>query len=146
MVCLDYIGAVNGYQFDILRARAVGEPDPTVQQMIKIAYEATMASFRVGRPGMPVREVVKTADQIIGKGGFLQHRAKFTGHGIGLDTVEAPFLMEDSDELLQPGDVICLEPGILIRDVAGARFEYEAVITDKGCEFLVPPTNPETPD
>jgi Xaa-Pro aminopeptidase len=142
-VCLDYIGALNGYQFDILRATAVGEPNPEVCRMLKTAYEATMAAIEVCKPGESIREVVKTADGIIEKSGFLQHRARFTGHGIGLDTVEAPLLMEDSDESLQPGDVICLEPGILIRDVGGARFEYEVVITTEGSEILPsPPLQP----
>lgn len=140
-VCLDYIGAVDGYQFDILRATVVGEPSPEARRMLRVAFDATMAAIAACGPGVPVREVVNAADMIIDKGGFLQHRAKFTGHGIGLDTVEAPLLMEDSDDLLQLGDVICLEPGILVRDVGGARFEYEVVITQDGSEMLASPVN-----
>jgi Xaa-Pro aminopeptidase len=137
-VCLDYIGAVEGYQFDILRATVVGNSSPEVRRMLRIAFDSTMAAIEACGPGVPVRQVIKVADEVIEKGGFSQHRAKFTGHGIGLDTVEAPLLMEDSDDLLQPGDVICLEPGILIRDVGGARFEFEVVITDEGYEMLTP--------
>ncbi len=85
---------------------------------------------------MRVRAVIEASDAVIERGGFLQHRAKFTGHGIGLDTVEEPYLMAGSEEALRAGDVLCLESGILIRDVMGARFEYEVVVTDSGMEVL----------
>jgi Xaa-Pro dipeptidase len=139
-VCLDYIGAVEGYQFDILRAAVVGNGSSEIRRMLQSALDATMAAIKACGPDAPVRNVIKAADEVIEEAGFLEHRAKFTGHGIGLDTVEAPLLMEDSDEMLMVGDVICLEPGILIRDVGGARYEYEVVITEDGCEMLVSPT------
>jgi Xaa-Pro aminopeptidase len=139
--CLDYIGAVDGYQFDILRSAVVGQTNLKADRMLRTAFDATMAAITACGPSVPVAEVIKAADTILDQGGFLQHRAKFTGHGIGLDTVEAPLLMEESDEVLQPGDVICLEPGILIRDVGGARFEYEVVITEGGNEVLSLPKN-----
>ena len=135
-VCMDYIGAVAGYQFDILRTAIVGQPTEPSGRLVELAAEATSASIRACGPGVPVRDVVRAADTVIGAGGFLEHRARFTGHGIGLDTVEAPFIMAESDEVLAVGDVICLEPGILIRDVQGARFEYEVVITETGAEML----------
>ncbi len=138
-VCLDYIGAVDGYQFDILRAAVVGQANPEADRMLRIAFDATMAAISACGPGVAVAEVIKAADTILDREGFLQHRAKFTGHGIGLDTVEAPLLMEESDEVLQPGDVICLEPGILVKDVVGARFEYEVIITERGSEVLALP-------
>jgi len=135
-VCMDYIGAVHGYQFDILRSSIVGEGDMETRRLIQLASEATEAAIKACKPNVSVREVVRTADAIIDQAGFLQYRAKFTGHGIGLDTVELPFLMADSEDVLQPGDVLCLEPGILIRDKKGARFEYEVVITHDGFELL----------
>ena len=135
-VCMDFIGAVEGYQFDILRTAAVGSPNPETRLLIETASMATEAAMKACGPEMPIREVVRAADQVIDEAGLIKYRAKFTGHGIGLDTVEIPFLMAESDEVLQPGDVICLEPGILVRDVWGARFEYEVVITENGSEML----------
>jgi Xaa-Pro aminopeptidase len=114
----------------------VGQPTEPSRRLVELAAEATEASIRACGPGVPVHDVVRAADTVIEAGGFLEHRAKFTGHGIGLDTVEAPFIMAESDEVLEAGDVICLEPGILIRDVQGARFEYEVVITETGAEVL----------
>jgi Xaa-Pro aminopeptidase len=135
-VCMDYIGAVGGYQFDILRTGIVGEPTKETAALVALAEETTRAALRTCGPGVPVRAVIEASDAVIERGGFLQHRAKFTGHGIGLDTVEEPYLMAGSEEVLRAGDVLCLEPGILIRDVMGARFEYEVVITDSGTEIL----------
>lgn len=141
-VCMDYIGAVTGYQFDILRTAFVGRPTETSRVLMELAAAATDSAIRACGPGVPVREVIAIADRVIEKGGYRDHRAKFTGHGIGLDTVEAPFLMAESEETLESGDVICLEPGILIRDVQGARFEYEIVITEDGAELLAEPLHP----
>jgi Xaa-Pro aminopeptidase len=133
---MDYIGAVTGYQFDILRTAVAGSPDLQTKELINLAIESTKAAVNACGPDVPVKEVIRSADSVIDRGGFSEHRAKFTGHGIGLDTVEAPFMMAESSEVLQVGDVLCLEPGILIRDIKGARFEYEVVITENGCELL----------
>ena len=141
-VCMDFIGAVKGYQFDILRTSFIGRPSKESRRLVEFAEMATEAAITACGPGVPVREVIRAADGVIARGGYLEWRAKFTGHGIGLDTVEAPFLMADSDEILDVGDTICLEPGILIRDVQGARFEYEVVVAESGCERLASPKPP----
>ena len=135
-VCMDLIGAVNGYQFDILRARVVGEGDPAMHARMDVARAATEAGIAACGPGVPISEVVAAADRVIEDAGEGAHLAKFTGHGIGLETVEAPLVMHDAPGDLHVGDVICLEPGILHRDAYGARFEYEVVITDSGHEVL----------
>lgn len=135
-VCIDHIGAVNGYQFDILRAKVVGEGIPELQDLMQTARAATQAAIAACGPGVPVRDVVAAADAVLEAAGQLEHRARFTGHGIGLETVEAPLIMQSSSNTLQVGDVICLEPGILKRGVYGARFEYEVAITENGHEVL----------
>jgi Xaa-Pro aminopeptidase len=133
---MDYIGAMTGYQFDILRTAVAGSPDPQPKELIRLAIESTEAAINACGPDVPVKEVIRAADSIIDREGLSQHRAKFTGHGIGLDTVEAPFVMAESKEVFQVGHVLCLEPGILIRDIKGARFEHEVVITENGCALL----------
>jgi Xaa-Pro aminopeptidase len=135
-VCIDHIGAVNGYQFDILRAKVVGEGTRELHDLMRVAREATEAAIAACGPGVPVRDVVAAADAVLERAGHLEHRARFTGHGIGLETVEAPLVMQTSNEVLVEGDVICLEPGILKRGSYGARFEYEVAITADGHEVL----------
>lgn len=135
-VCLDHIGAVNGYQFDILRARTVGEGTEEADSLMQIAKSATEAAIAACGPGVPISAVVEAADDVLDAAGFLEHRAAFTGHGIGLETVEAPLLMRSREEPLAEGDVVCLEPGILRRGFYGARFEYEVAITSDGHEVL----------
>ena len=138
-VCLDYIGAVRGYQFDILRPAIVGEGDAEARTLLEVTAEATEAAIAACGPGVSIREVVAAADRVLQRASLLDHRARFTGHGIGLETVEAPLVMAESDDTLQVGDVICLEPGVLIRGVAGARYEYEVAVTTGGCEVLARP-------
>ncbi len=135
-VCIDHIGAVNGYQFDILRAKVVGEGTKELHDLMQVAREATEAAIATCGPGVPVKDVVAAADAVMERAGQLEHRARFTGHGIGLETVEAPLIMQTSTEVLAEGDVICLEPGILKRGSYGARFEYEVAITEGGYEVL----------
>lgn len=135
-VCLDLIGAVNGYQFDILRAKVVGGNEPTMLKRMETAAAATEAAIAACGPGVPIREVVAASDRVLEAAGELDNRAGFTGHGIGLETVEAPLVMETSTGTLREGDVICLEPGILKRGSYGARFEYEVAITADGHEVL----------
>ncbi|MEX2542900.1 MAG: Xaa-Pro peptidase family protein [Trueperaceae bacterium] len=135
-VCMDLIGAVNGYQFDILRAGVVGEGSDETRGLMQLARDATEAAISACGPRVPVRDVVAAADDVLAGGGQLGNRAGFTGHGIGLETVEAPLIMKESNEVLREGDVICLEPGILVRGSHGARFEYEVAITDRGHEVL----------
>jgi Xaa-Pro dipeptidase len=135
-VCMDLIGAVNGYQFDILRAKVVGEHEPAMLKRMEVARAATEAAIAACGPGVPLRDVVAASDRVLEEAGELEHRARFTGHGIGLETVEAPLVMESSTGTLREGDVICLEPGILNRGAYGARFEYEVAITADGHDVL----------
>src|SRR5690606_23761484 len=103
---------------------------------MQVARDATEAAIAVCGPGVPAKDVVAAADAVMDQAGQLEHRARFTGHGIGLETVEAPLIMQTSTEVLAEGDVICLEPGILKRGSYGARFEYEVAITASGHEVL----------
>lgn len=135
-VCMDLIGAVNGYQFDILRAKVVGDSEPAMLERMEVARAATEAAIAACGPGVPIRDVVAASDRVLEEAGELQHRARFTGHGIGLETVEAPLVMASSTGTLRESDVICLEPGILNRGAYGARFEYEVAITADGNEVL----------
>src|SRR5690606_26970042 len=96
-VCIDHIGAVNGYQFDILRAQVVGEGTRELHDLMRVAREATEAAIAACGPGVPVRDVVAAADAVLERAGHLEHRARFTGHGIGLETVEAPLVMQTSN-------------------------------------------------
>lgn len=135
-VCIDHIGAVNSYQFDILRAKVVGEGPRELHDLMRVAQDATESAIAACGPGVAVKDVVAAADAVLESAGHLENRARFTGHGIGLETVEAPLIMQTSTDVLAEGDVICLEPGILKRGSYGARFEYEVAITATGHEVL----------
>jgi Xaa-Pro aminopeptidase len=135
-LCLDLIGAVNGYGFDILRSIVVGEGGDEAKRMVSAARDATAAAIEACGPGVPVRDVTASADRVIEAAGMLEHRVGFIGHGIGVETVEAPMLVDGSDEVLREGDVVCIEPGIVVSNVRGGRFEYGVAITDCGYEVL----------
>jgi Xaa-Pro dipeptidase len=87
-------------------------------------------------PGVAAQVVDLTARRILTEAGYghlIRHR---TGHGIGLETHEAPFIVEGNTELLQPGMVCTVEPGIYAMGRIGVRIEDDLLITPTGAESL----------
>ena len=73
----------------------------------------------------------------VNEAGFGDHLPGFVGHGIGLETVEAPQLRPDVETRLEPGMVLCIEPGIFIRGLGGACVEQEVIVAESGLPELI---------
>ncbi len=131
LVTLDIIGAVQGYGFDVLRTTIVGfDTLPEQRAMCEAVLHALAVVLDRARPGVAVGEMVRAGLRVMEVAGYGQSMSRFMGHGIGLETVEAPLLVPDSDVELQPGMVLCIEPGIYIRGWGGCSIEEEVVITE----------------
>lgn len=116
LVTLDIIGAVGGYGFDVLRTTIVGwDTLPEQRAMGEAVLRALSAALDRARAGVTVGEMVRAGLAVMEEAGYAEHVSRFLGHGIGLETVEAPLLVPDSHVELQPGMVLCIEPGIFIR-------------------------------
>ncbi|MBS1253543.1 MAG: Aminopeptidase YpdF [Anaerolineales bacterium] len=138
LVALDIIGAVKGYGFDVLRTTIVGSDTlPEQREMCEAVVRALSAVLGHARAGVTVGDMVRAGLGVMEQAGYGEHMARFMGHGIGLETVEAPLLVPDSDVELQPGMVLCVEPGIFIRGWAGCSIEEEVIITDGDPEVIV---------
>ncbi len=151
LVTLDIIGAVSGYQFDVLRTACAGEPTERALRLLDAAADATDAMVSEVRPGVTVEALVAVAHRVIEAADFGAYASPFCGHGIGLDTVEPPYLQPKVDDVLETGMTLCLEPGIFIPHFGGACIEEEVIVTEDGCEVLSrAPTRPwqlpTTPD
>ncbi len=135
-IVLDIGGTANGYASDTTRTAFVGIPPEEFQDLYAVLQQAQAAACDAVRPGIPAREVDRVAREIItdaGYGPLFTHR---TGHGIGLETHEEPYLVESNPEPLREGDTFSVEPGIYVDGRWGARIEDIVVCTATGGERL----------
>jgi Xaa-Pro aminopeptidase len=135
-IVLDIGGTANGYASDTTRTAFVGLPPEEFQDLYAVLQEAQAAACEAVRPGIPARDVDRVAREIIadaGYGALFTHR---TGHGIGIDTHEEPYLVESNPDPLREGDAFSVEPGIYVKGRWGARIEDIVVCTATGGERL----------
>lgn len=136
LLLFDWGAAYDGYISDLTRTFAVGEIDAKFQQIHKIVQEANAAGRAAGKPGAPCAVVDKAARDVIEKAGYgplFRHR---TGHGIGMEGHEEPYMRGDNMKLLEPGMCYTVEPGIYLPGEGGVRIEDNMVVTETGSESL----------
>lgn len=137
LLLLDFSVVVHGYRADFTNTFVVdAEPSPRQVEMYQICMGAMEAGESLLRPGRPAREI----DSAV-RGHFASHAMEayfpsHSGHGLGLGHPEPPYLVRESDEILQTGDVVALEPGLYLPGVGGMRFERNYLITGMGHELL----------
>ena len=135
-VVLDIGGSRAGYCSDTTRTAFVGEPPPDFAALYEVLRLAQAAACAAVAPGVPARDVDRAARLIIdvaGYGAGILHR---TGHGIGIEVHEEPYIVESNDEPLVVGNAFSIEPGIYIAGQWGARIEDIVVCTTSGGERL----------
>jgi Xaa-Pro aminopeptidase len=137
VVC-DFGVILAGYCSDMTRTVYVGRPSEEARGVFESVREAQQAAVEAVRPGVSVGEVDRAARKLLHK----KHLSKFfthsTGHGVGLEIHEAPRVAAGQTEVLHPGMVITIEPGVYVPGKWGVRIEDMVVVTDKGCEVLTP--------
>lgn len=127
---------VHGYCAECERTFFLAPPTTEFQGAFAAMMEARRRAFDLARPGVPCAEVDTAANGFLraeGYGGQLLHR---TGHGFGLSPHEEPWVAEGSEEVLAPGMLISIEPGIYLPGVGGVRHSDTVLITEDGCESL----------
>jgi Xaa-Pro dipeptidase len=136
LLVVDWGAAYEGYISDLTRTFAVGDVAEEYQKIHKIVQEANVAGRDAGKPGLPCAEVDKAARKVIedaGYGNYFTHR---TGHGIGMEGHEDPYMRGDNMQLLEPGMAYTVEPGIYLPDRNGVRIEDNMIVTATGTESL----------
>lgn len=136
MLVMDWGAAHNGYVSDLTRTFAVGEVTAELQKIHKIVQEANAAGRAAGGPGIPCAEVDKAARSVIEKSGYGKYFTHRTGHGIGLEAHEEPFMRGDNLQLLEPGMAYTVEPGVYLTGRNGVRVEDNVVVTESGTDCL----------
>jgi len=127
----------DGYCSDSTRTYAVGaQPATEFLEYYAVLYEAQHAQCDYARPGVTAESVDRVGRAIIADAGYGQYFLHRTGHGIGLETHEEPYIVDGNTLALEPGMAFSIEPGIYLAGRHGARIEDIVVTTVDGIERL----------
>jgi Xaa-Pro aminopeptidase len=135
-VVLDFGGRMAGYCSDITRTVVVGEPEPELVRVHGIVRAAQQAGVEAVAPGVPCEAVDAAARAVIEEAGFGEAFMHRTGHGIGLDVHEPPYIVAGNRTPLEPGMTFSVEPGIYLAGRFGVRIEDIVAVTRDGVERL----------
>ena len=133
---IDWGASYQGYCSDLTRTFSIGRLEPEFETIGNIVREANLAAQKAIRPGIPAGEIDRAAREIIegkGYGAQFTHR---TGHGLGLEVHEHPYIYAENQQLLEAGMVFTIEPGIYLPGRGGIRIEDNVVVTSRGCDSL----------
>ena len=136
LITFDFGALLDGYCSDLTRTIATGTPVPELRKIYDIVLEAQLHTLENLKPGMTGREADALARDIIAGYGYGDQFGHSTGHGLGMEVHEAPRLSKLSDDVLKPGMVVTVEPGIYIDGLGGVRIEDDVVITETGIHIL----------
>jgi len=136
LLVVDWGAAYDGYISDLTRTFAVGEVEDEYKKIHKIVQEANAAGRASAQPGVPCANVDKAARDVIEKAGYGVYFTHRTGHGIGMEGHEEPYMRGDNMQLLEPGMAFTVEPGIYLPGRNGVRIEDNVVITETGADVL----------
>src|SRR5580704_4072177 len=141
VVC-DFGVILAGYCSDQTRTVWVGSASGAGAKSARRAYEAVReaqeAAIAAVRPGVSAGEVDAAARKVLRKAGLGRYFTHSTGHGVGLEIHEAPRIAAGQREVLKPGMVITIEPGVYFPGKWGVRIEDMVAVSENGCEVLTP--------
>lgn len=135
-VVMDIGGSSQGYASDITRMVVMGEAPEGYHKVHKIVDQAVKAALKAARPGVQAKEVDLAARTVISDAGYGEFFVHRTGHGLGVETHEPPYLTSVSETVLEEGMVFSIEPGIYLPDRFGIRLEEIVYLRTDGPEVL----------
>jgi Xaa-Pro aminopeptidase len=137
LVIVDIGVASGGYYADITRTFVVAvAPDREQRRLFDVVRAAHAAGIEAARPGSVACDVDRAARRVIDDAGLGHHFVHRTGHGLGLDIHEPPYLTNTSTQTLEDGMVVTVEPGVYIEGYGGVRIEDDVLIGANGPEVL----------
>lgn len=132
LVLCDFGGTMAGYCSDITRCVSLGEPKPEVAEAYAVLHAAQAAGVAAGVVGASCQEVDRAARRVITDAGFGEYFIHRTGHGIGMEAHEDPYMVEGNSLPIAAGHAFSVEPGIYVPGAWGMRLEDIVVATDDG--------------
>lgn len=135
-VVLDYGVILHGYCSDMTRTVHVGRADQEERDLYRAVLDAQMAAIAACAPGVKLAEVDAAARDVLKQVKLDKFFTHSTGHGVGLEIHEPPRVAQGQKEVLRPGMVVTIEPGVYQAGKRGIRIEDVVAITDTGYELL----------
>jgi len=136
LLILDWGATFDGYISDITRTFAIGEIDAELADVHQIVQQANATGREAIRPGVTCQDIDRAARAVIEAAGYGRYFIHRTGHGIGLECHEPPYIREGNTQSLAPGMTFTVEPGIYLHGRGGVRVEDDLIVTSTGGESL----------
>ena len=136
LLVIDWGASFKGYFSDITRTFAIGSIEEGFKKIYDLVQQANAAGRAACKPENLAQEVDQAARSVIEAGGYGKEFRHRTGHGLGLETHEEPYMRAGNLVPLSPGMTFTVEPGIYLLERGGVRIEDDMVITASGAESL----------
>jgi Xaa-Pro dipeptidase len=136
LLVIDWGAAYHGYFSDLTRTFAIGEIEPEFRQIHEIVRQANAAGRAASKPGIPAGDVDRAARKVIDAAGYGPYFTHRTGHGLGMEAHEEPYIFAENTFELVPGNTYTVEPGIYLPERGGVRIEDNMLITSDGADTL----------
>jgi Xaa-Pro dipeptidase len=136
LLVIDWGAAHKGYISDLTRTFAIGDTEIEYVRIAQIVAEANAAGRAAAGPGVTAASIDKAARKVIADAGYGEYFTHRTGHGIGMEAHEAPYIRDGNSLTMQTGMTFTIEPGIYLPGRAGVRIEDNVAITSDGLECL----------
>lgn len=135
---VDMGACLDGYASDMTRMAYMGSPSAKAASLYAAVLEAQLAAIDAVRPGVEARKVDQAARRALSKRKLDRAFMHGTGHGLGLEIHESPRIGRTSEDILEAGMVITIEPGAYIEGFGGVRIEDTILVAERGAEILTP--------
>jgi Xaa-Pro aminopeptidase len=135
---LDFGVILNGYCSDMTRTVFLGKPTERERFTYDAVREAQIAAVEAVKPGVSCGDVDEAARSVLRKAGLAEYFTHSTGHGVGLEIHESPRIAAEQSQLLLPGMVITIEPGVYLAGQFGVRIEDMVAVTKQGGHVMTP--------
>lgn len=136
IITCDFGCIYQGFCSDMTRTFALGQIDKKLLEIHQIVKDAQMNGIKAVKPGINISTIDNICRDYISKKGYGEYFTHGTGHGLGIEIHEAPWVTKNQSTILKPGMVITVEPGIYLPNIGGVRIEDDILVTETGYEIL----------